>query len=113
MLRFEFMNGPWENSELPTIVRDNPAGGDPHILAVLKRVHNPVALHELCALANAALERKSEVLTCGCGADCRDLGALGGCRYVAAPEPSCRIDGLCREFDCLNPDDCAAPEQES
>lgn len=59
MERFEFMNGPWENSELPTIVRDSPTGGDPHILAVLKRVHNPDGLHELCALANEALEARA------------------------------------------------------
>ncbi len=53
-MRFEFMNGPWENADLPTIVRDNPTGGDPHILAVITRVHNSDALYELCRLANAA-----------------------------------------------------------
>lgn len=56
MRPFQFINGPWENSELPTIVKENPAGGDPHILAVIRRVHNPDALHELCRLANNALE---------------------------------------------------------
>ena len=63
MLRFEFMDGPWENSELPTIFRDSPTGGDPHILAVLKRVHDPAALHELCALANEALEARASLRT--------------------------------------------------
>lgn len=56
MRPFEFIAGPWENSELPTIVKDDPAGGDPHILAVIKRVHNPDALYELCRLANDAFE---------------------------------------------------------
>lgn len=54
--RFCFMEGPWENSRLPTIVRDDPDGGDPHILAVLSRVHNPDALYELCRLANLTIE---------------------------------------------------------
>lgn len=54
---FNFLNGPWENSVWPTIVRDDPEGGDPHILATLKRVHNPDALYELCRLANDSVER--------------------------------------------------------
>jgi hypothetical protein len=60
-MKFEFINGPWENSVLPTIVRESPAGGDPHILAVIKRVHNPDALYELCRLANAALPNRCHV----------------------------------------------------
>jgi len=56
MRSYQFVNGPWENSELPTIVKDDPAGGDPHILAVIKRVHNPDALYELCRLANDQVE---------------------------------------------------------
>jgi hypothetical protein len=52
-MRFSFYDGPWENSESPTIVREDPEGGDPHILAVLIRIHNPDALYELCRLANA------------------------------------------------------------
>lgn len=53
-MRFSFYSGPWENSVAPTIVRDDPEGGDPHILAVLARIHKPGALHELCRLANSA-----------------------------------------------------------
>ena len=53
--RFQFIECGWENSVLPTIVRDSPTGGDPHILAVLQRIHDPAALHELCRLANAAM----------------------------------------------------------
>lgn len=60
MRPFQFINGPWENSTLPTIVRDDPAGGDPHILAVIKRVHNPDALYELCRLANDAIEARGD-----------------------------------------------------
>jgi hypothetical protein len=59
-MRFDFYNGPWENSELPTITRDDPAGGDPHILAVIQRVHNPDALYELCRLANEAEKLRPE-----------------------------------------------------
>lgn len=55
MARFEFMEGPWENSELPTIVLGDPNGGDPHIIATLRRVHNPEAIYELCWLANERL----------------------------------------------------------
>jgi len=56
MRPYQFINGPWENSELPTIVKDDPAGGDPHILAVLKRIHNPEELYDLCRLANDSVE---------------------------------------------------------
>jgi hypothetical protein len=56
MQPFRFFNGTWENSDLPTIVREDPQGGDPHILAVIGRVHNPDAIYELCRLANDALE---------------------------------------------------------
>jgi hypothetical protein len=52
--RFYFYPRAWENCDKPTIVRYDPAGGDPHILAVLARVYNPDALHELCRLANIA-----------------------------------------------------------
>lgn len=51
-MNFHFYSGPWENSELPTIVREDPDGGDPRILAVLSRIHNPEALYEMCRLAN-------------------------------------------------------------
>lgn len=54
-LPFRFMNGPWENSILPTITRLSPTGGDPHILATISRVHNPDALYELCNLANYSI----------------------------------------------------------
>jgi len=53
-LRFAFIDGPWENSRVPTITRDCPAGGDPHILGAFSRVHNPNGLYELCRLANVA-----------------------------------------------------------
>lgn len=56
MRPYQFISGPWENSELPSIVRDDPAGGDPNILATIKRVHNPDALYELCRLANDQVE---------------------------------------------------------
>jgi hypothetical protein len=58
MRPYQFLNGPWENAVLPTIVKDDPDGGDPHILATLKRVHNPDAIYELCRLANDAVERE-------------------------------------------------------
>ncbi len=54
-LEFRFFDGPWENARKPTIVRDDPWGGDPHILATIGRVHNPDALYELCRLANIGL----------------------------------------------------------
>lgn len=54
-LEFRFFQGPWENARRPTIVRDDPWGGDWHILATLARVHNPDALYELCRLANIGL----------------------------------------------------------
>lgn len=54
---FAFLEGLWENSRRPTLTRDDPAGGDPHILGEFARVHNPDALYELCRLANAALAK--------------------------------------------------------
>lgn len=62
MRPFQFINGPWENSELPTIVTENPDGGDPRILCVLKRVHNPEALYDLCRLANDRIESAAPAL---------------------------------------------------
>lgn len=59
MRPFQFINGPWENSELPTIVRESPTGGDPRILATIKRVHNPDDLYELCRLANDMIESRA------------------------------------------------------
>lgn len=56
MRPYQFINGPWENSELPTIVCESPTGGDPHILAVLKRIHDPEKLYELCRMANDRVE---------------------------------------------------------
>lgn len=53
-IEFRFLDGPWENSELPTIVRDDPDGGDPWILATISRVHHPDQLYELCDRANAS-----------------------------------------------------------
>lgn len=53
MTEFRFMSGAWENSREPTIVHSDPAGGDPHILCVISRIHNPDALYELCGKANA------------------------------------------------------------
>lgn len=53
-LRYHFLNGPWENSRLPTIVRDNPTGGDPIIIATISRVHRPADVYGLCAAANKA-----------------------------------------------------------
>lgn len=61
-MRFSFYEGPWENSLAPTIVRDDPEGGDPHILATLARVHNPDALHELCRAANEQLRAEASAL---------------------------------------------------
>lgn len=61
MRPFQFINGPWENSKDPTIVKEDQDGGDPHILAVIKRVHNPDALYELCRLANDAMEASSNI----------------------------------------------------
>lgn len=56
MRPYEFLNGAWENSEHPTIVKDDPNGGDPHILASLRRIYNPEALYELCRLANERVD---------------------------------------------------------
>lgn len=54
-LEFRFFERPWENARMPTIVRDDPWGGDPHILATIVRVHDPDGLYELCRLANIGL----------------------------------------------------------
>jgi hypothetical protein len=54
-MKFMFMNGPWENSKKPTLCVDCPNGGDPHIIAVLSRVHRRDVLRQLCDLANKAL----------------------------------------------------------
>jgi hypothetical protein len=55
-LRFSFCEGPWENSDLPSICRENPTGGDYHVLCQMKRVYAPDDLHELCRTANAAAD---------------------------------------------------------
>lgn len=55
-MRFEFMNGPWENAERPTLVMENPTGGDPIILGEFASVYRPADLHELCALATTQSE---------------------------------------------------------
>lgn len=47
--------GPFENSTVPSITRDNPTGGDPIMVATLSRIHRPDDLHELCSLANSAI----------------------------------------------------------
>ena len=54
-LEFRFFEGPWENARIPTIVRDDPWGGDPHILAAIARIYDPGTIHELCRLANLGL----------------------------------------------------------
>lgn len=54
--RYYFM-GPFENSTVPTIARDDPGGGDPIIIATLARVHRPDELHDICRLANERIER--------------------------------------------------------
>ncbi len=59
MMPFYFFNTGWENSRLPTIVQEDENGGDYRNLAVLKRVHNPDALHDLCRLANEAIKAAS------------------------------------------------------
>lgn len=50
---YRFFDGPWENAQEPTLVRTNPTGGDPLILARLK-VHRADDLHALCGAANVA-----------------------------------------------------------
>lgn len=49
---YSFYEAPTEVTDQPTIVRDDPAGGDPLTVAVLKRVHRPEEVYELCRLAN-------------------------------------------------------------
>jgi len=56
MTAFSFYRS-FENSETPCLVREDAAGGDPHIIAHVSRVYNAGALHELCALANRAQRR--------------------------------------------------------
>jgi len=56
ILRFNFIDGPWECARLPSIVREHPEGNDDHVLLEIARIHHPAALYELCALANAALK---------------------------------------------------------
>jgi hypothetical protein len=60
--RYDFMPGPWENATRPSLVVDDPNGGDPHILGEFARIYRPDALHELVRLANigAALARSAE-----------------------------------------------------
>ncbi|WP_276199023.1 hypothetical protein [Chelatococcus sp. XZ-Ab1] len=52
MSGFAFYAQGFENSEHPCVIRDDPAGGDPHVLCTVRRIHNPGALNELCAKAN-------------------------------------------------------------
>lgn len=46
--------GPYENCEGYSIVRDDPEGGDPITIAVLRRIHRHDELREICRLANQA-----------------------------------------------------------
>lgn len=62
---YRFMNGPWENSELPTITRVSPYGGDPQILCTISKVHRPDDIHDLCASANKAWELAREATARG------------------------------------------------
>jgi hypothetical protein len=52
---FYFFEGPWENSRSPTIVMDDPNGGDYVILATISAVFRPNDLHEMCARANSGI----------------------------------------------------------
>lgn len=52
----QFYEGPWENCDKPCIVMADQEGGDGHILGVFSRIHNPAALHDLCALSWPAEE---------------------------------------------------------
>lgn len=52
---FRFFERPFENSAVPCLVMDSPEGGDPYILATLRRIYRPDLLHELCALAGPRL----------------------------------------------------------
>jgi hypothetical protein len=52
-MAYRFYNGPWENSEKPSIVMDDPGGGDPHIIAELASIYRPDDLHDLCRKASA------------------------------------------------------------
>jgi hypothetical protein len=54
--RFTFIDGPWECSRLPSIVREHPEGNDDIVLAQLSRIGHPAELYDLCRLANAALK---------------------------------------------------------
>lgn len=53
---YSFLSGPWENATDPTIVARDPEGGDPWILATIKRVHRPDLLYHLCYMANLQIE---------------------------------------------------------
>lgn len=53
--RFWFAPTGFENSDEPCLCRDDPDGGDPHVLATFRRVHSPGAISELCATANNAM----------------------------------------------------------
>lgn len=54
--RFCFIDGPWECSRVPSIVREHPEGSDDIVIAQLSRIGHPQELYDLCRLANAALK---------------------------------------------------------
>lgn len=56
---FHYYSTPFENSKVPCIVREDVAGGDPHIICTVARVYNPDALYELCRLANSLIDSEA------------------------------------------------------
>jgi hypothetical protein len=56
ILRYSYIDGPWECSRVPSIVRQHPEGNDDIVLTQLARICHPQELYDLCRLANAALK---------------------------------------------------------
>lgn len=50
--RFWFAPNGFENTPHPCICVDDPQGGDPKILAIVKVLYRPTDLHGLCGMAN-------------------------------------------------------------
>lgn len=55
-----FYRGPFENCDRPCIVRDDPKGGDPIIIAELHAVHRPEELQKILGAFNPHLRTRVE-----------------------------------------------------
>lgn len=75
-----YFSGPFENCEDYSIVRDNPSGGDPIIIATIKCVHRKEDLLKMFRAVNAHddLVKALRGFLLGCGADERALAEVVG-----------------------------------